>query len=164
MKVVLGRIGLDKIIANLLAQQAKMTNVISKIELKLANAGFEFLAGNAPMSDIDGNQKGTIQLDHDPDGYRISYMGEDVAYIEFGTGYKGGTSKYPDVVNLARAGWEYDIHNHGINGWYYYGKTDGLLRFSQGGIAPQMPVYKSYLQLKNVADSIIKEVMNEEFN
>jgi len=140
-----------------------MDTLLSKIELALANAGFEFLASNAPLNDIDGNKKGSIALDKEEDGYRISYSGEDVAYIEFGTGYKGKTNKYPDIANRLKIGWNYDINNHGAEGWYYYDKTDGVLKHSQGGIEPQMPVYKSYMQLKNVAYNIIKEVMSEEF-
>lgn len=161
MNVVLGKEGLLALKTYLETMDATLTNTISKIERKLAEEGFELLKGNAPTYDIDGNITGSISMEKTSDGYRVVYSGEDVAYIEFGTGYKGLTNSYPNVEALGQFDWEYDSNNHGSSGWFYYSKRDGSKQYSRGGMYPEMPVYKSYTQLRDRAKEIIEGVLND---
>lgn len=47
-------------------------------------------------------------------------------YVEFGTGIVGEASPHSGDTDIE---WEYDIHDHRENGWWYYTSTDGYGRF-----------------------------------
>lgn len=48
-------------------------------------------------------------------------------FNEFGTGLKGKENPHPDP---SIAGWKYDVHDYGAEGWYYY--KDGTWHWTQG--------------------------------
>ena len=163
MNVVLGREGVSLLIKYFKLKRDQLDNIVDEISKALSDRGYQLMLANAPLSDIDGNIGGTVGTEKQGKLYRITYSGQDVAYIEFGTGYVGEHKPYPDTENLAKAGWEYDIHGHGSNGWFYYSKRDGSLKHSKGGMYPEMPVFKSYTQLRDEALEIIKEVFNAKY-
>ena len=49
------------------------------------------------------------------------------AYVEFGTGVVGKASPHPDPQ-----GWQYDVNNHGDEGWVYYDDDSGKFRWTKG--------------------------------
>jgi len=52
-------------------------------------------------------------------------------FVEFGTGIVGqGT--YPTTT---ATGWQYDIHNHGYEGWVYKKEDDGSYHWTAGYVA-----------------------------
>lgn len=157
MNIVLGHEGIQALRNQLQAISDNLDNTVKKAEKALAEEGFQLLKTNAPTNDIDGNRTGAVLMEQSSDGYRISYQGTDVAYIEFGTGYKGASRPYPKNT----VGWQYDVNGHGASGWFYYSKTDGSLQYSKGGMYPEMPVYKSYTELQNRAKEIIKGVLDD---
>ena len=67
-------------------------------------------------------------------GIRTTDEGE--TYAEFGTGQVG--SQNPHVAEyLEKAGWKYDVNEHGEKGWLYY--KDGQLHWTKG-----MPAQKKF--------------------
>ena len=49
------------------------------------------------------------------------------AYVEFGTGVVGSQSPHPNPQ-----GWQYDVNNHGDEGWVYYDDYSGDFRWTKG--------------------------------
>lgn len=49
------------------------------------------------------------------------------AYVEFGTGVVGSKSPHPNPQ-----GWQYDVNNHGDEGWVYYDEDSGGFRRTRG--------------------------------
>ena len=49
------------------------------------------------------------------------------AYVEFGTGVVGKSSPHPNPQ-----GWQYDVNNHGDEGWVYYDDENGTFRWTKG--------------------------------
>jgi len=89
MEVVLGHKGIQELIKYLDDIERSMNSLIDDIEKALAKEGYQLLLANAPTRAIDGNQVGHVFKEAYKDGYRVVYSGQDVAYIEFGTGYIG---------------------------------------------------------------------------
>ncbi len=68
------------------------------------------------------------------------------AYVEFGTGIVG----YGDHPMAAETGWEYDIHHHGADGWYYYNENVGHWVNTPG--EPAKPfMYTAYTRVRDSA-------------
>ncbi len=162
MDVILGHEGIQALKMYFDNQLATLDKLVKDLELALAEKGLELLESNAPTFDIDGNIAGHAYTEATKSGYRVVYSGEDVAYIEFGTGIMGESNPYPDANALVEANWQYDVNGHGINGWFYKSKRDGSLKHSRG-MRPEKPVYDSYKQLEMVAKDIIKGVLNDFF-
>lgn len=73
------------------------------------------------------------------------------AFVEFGTGVKGSESSHPTLP------WGYDTNDHGQDGWYYYDKKQGRVRFTKG--MPSRPfMYNTVLELANEAANVAKGV------
>ena len=161
MEVTLGNQGIRELKKFFQRKLNTLDTLVENIELALAEKGFQLLQTNAPTHDIDGNRVGSASIEKYADGYRVVYSGEDVAYIEFGTGYKGANDKYPNPTVLTF--WQYDINGHGAKGWYYKSKQDGSIRHSQGGMYPEKPVYKAYTELEQIATSVIEGVLDDFF-
>lgn len=51
------------------------------------------------------------------------------AYVEFGTGIEGEHNSHPEP---GAVGWEYDVNNHGDEGWYYYNPNDSKVHWTRG--------------------------------
>jgi len=48
-------------------------------------------------------------------------------YVEFGTGVVGSQSPHPNPQ-----GWQYDVNQHGDEGWVYYDDGSGKFRWTKG--------------------------------
>jgi len=141
-----------------------MPNILDKAEQEIGKRGMENLANVAPLgSNIDGNYGGDIEFVAIPNGYAVTYNGEQVAYIEFGTGIEGESSPYPDSDILSKANWEYDVNNHGTKGWYYKDHRTGEVHKSYGMVG-NMPVYRASKLTEKQVPQIVRKVLNEEFN
>lgn len=162
MTVTLGNEGIKALRNYFIGVRGDLDSLVDDINKALANEGFELLESRAPKYAIDGNQMGDVSKEKIPNGYRITYSGEDVAYIEFGTGYIGDNNPYSDFETLSTVDWQYDINGHGVKGWYYKDKITGEVKHSQG-MTPEMPVYKSFTDLRERSTYIIKGVFNAKF-
>lgn len=161
MNIILGNEGIKQLQSYLRNIQVELPSIVKEAENRLGQRGRTYLLMYAPIGTvIDGNESGNVIVENSGKEVTVSYIGEDVAYIEFGTGYLTGiTNPYPDTLILNNAQWEYDVNNHGTEGWYYKRK-DGTTAFSLG-MKPVAPVLNSYLQTKKDVVGVLKEVLNE---
>lgn len=85
-------------------------------------------------------------------GIRLTVASDHVLYVEFGTGIVG--SEHPH-----KHGWEYDINNHGNDGWWY--SKNGSYYWTKG--QPARPfMYETWLWGTRSATQIIrKNIRNE---
>lgn len=76
---------------------------------------------------------------------------DHAAYVEYGTGVRGaeasGTS--PDKPS----DWDYDINNHGHDGWYYY--DHGWRRWTKG-MPPRPFMWQAAQELADKASELVK--------
>lgn len=112
---------------------------------------------------FDGNVGGSVSVETDIDGASVVFSGEQVAYIEFGTGIVGENSPYPDTEALIKAGWEYDVNNHGEKGWFYRDKTTGERVWSIG-MEGVRPVYWASKEAEKLIPETVRKVFDEKFS
>ena len=73
-------------------------------------------------------------------------------YVEFGTGVVGNQSPHPNPN-----GYQYDIHNHGEDGWVYYNDDIGEFRWTKG-FKSRPFMYNTARQLEKDCEKIAQEV------
>ena len=81
----------------------------------------------------------------------------DVSYalfVEYGTGIVGEVQPHPEPN-----GYQYDIHGHGIDGWYYFG-DDGQFHWT-AGMASRPFMYNTMRDLQAEAEKIGGKVIAE---
>ena len=74
------------------------------------------------------------------------------AYVEFGTGVVGKSSSHPNPQ-----GWQYDVNNHGDDGWVYYDDYSGKFRWTKG-FKSRPFMYNTARELEKECARIAKEV------
>lgn len=75
-------------------------------------------------------------------------------YVEFGTGARGKEGSHPLSGEL---GYDYDINNHGEEGWFYYNSETGKSGWTTG--MPSRPfMYETTKELELICFKIAKEV------
>lgn len=87
-------------------------------------------------------------------------VGESVLFQEFGTGLPA-LSGHPDPQGFVAGSWS-ESHKHKWNspsGWWYTG-SDGERHHTYGN-APQMFMYKSYIDMKEKSDELMKEMFKK---
>ena len=162
INVTLGTEGINELKQYVQSLQGKLDTVSKKAEERVAEYGRNQLENFAPTMSVDGNMPGNVFVDDDGTMHRVVYAGEDVAYIEFGTGYVGENNPYPDEITLNKAGWQYDVNEHGVKGWVYRRKDTGQYRHSRG-MKPEAPVLKAKNETRKAVKVIVREVLDEEF-
>lgn len=76
-------------------------------------------------------------------------------FREYGTGIVG--SQNPHVAEaLQKAGWKYDVNQHGEKGWYYP-KGDGTFGWTKG-----QPANKKFYEALQKAEQLFPEIGREE--
>lgn len=163
MNVVLGNEGINDLKKWLLYIKGQLPSIVREAENRLGERGKYYLLGFAPSGIVDGNYGGSVVVEDTGQLVRVGYVGQDVAYIEFGTGYIGQINPYPDVLVLNNAMWEYDINQHGEEGWYYKKKDGSGIGFSIG-MKPFAPVLNSYLSTEKDVVGVLQEVLNEKLS
>ena len=162
VNVTLGTEGINQLKQYVQSLQGKLDMASEKAEERIAEYGRTRLEHFAPAMSIDGNMPGNVFVDDDDTMHRVIYAGEDVAYIEFGTGYVGENNPYPDEIVLNEAGWDYDVNEHGPAGWIYRSKDTGQYRHSRG-MKPEAPVLKAKNETRKAVKAIVREVLDEQF-
>ena len=100
----------------------------------------------------DGNAVERVDVVKIDNGYKLVMEGEDVYFIEFGTG--DGVSAHYDVsVPVAYGSWSAE-HSQMLwkNGFWYYDKV----RYT--GTSAYMPMYYAERKMREEAPRIVKEV------
>lgn len=96
-------------------------------------------------------------------GFILSASGEQVVYLEFGTGIVGSANPHPrlDFANEVLDGpWEYDINNHGVAGWNYRDKNGQLQHTT--GLPSQHFMYDVWLWGRQSYSNKIRKHINRE--
>ena len=75
-------------------------------------------------------------------------------YVEFGTGVVGSQSPHPNPN-----GYQYDVNNHGDEGWVYYDDDSGNFRWTKG-FKSRPFMYNTARQLEKDCKKIAQEVFN----
>ena len=73
-------------------------------------------------------------------------------YVEFGTGVVGSQSPHPNPQ-----GYQYDVNNHGDEGWVYYDDDSGNFRWTKG-FKSRPFMYNTARQLEKDCKKIAQEV------
>lgn len=75
-------------------------------------------------------------------------------YVEYGTGIVGSYAPHPD-------GSDYDINNHGEDGWFYVAQhRDGKLHWTRGQVSHPF-MYETRKELEHRAQAAFNEVFNK---
>lgn len=74
------------------------------------------------------------------------------AYVEFGTGVVGSKSPHPNPQ-----GWQYDVNNHGDEGWVYYDEDSGGFRRTRG-FKSRPFMHNTARDLEKNCERIVREV------
>lgn len=133
---------------------------LKQIKTNIENTNIEDILDDAvkycvsmtPISDYEGNHLAfNTYWVKTPNGYRIVQEGENVAFVEFGTGVKGANNSHP---NTNKFGWVYGIGSHifetknGKTGWFFpINENKTSYKFTEGQKA-SMQMYKTALYLR----------------
>ena len=74
-------------------------------------------------------------------------------YVEYGTGIVGEMS--PNDNMEGEISWEYDVHDHGDSGWWYFASIDGVAKFHWTKGMPARPfMYRTLRWLQQNAPDV----------
>ena len=110
--------------------------------------GKKIILSNGTMADLSGLSSETLA--NYPNGFSIAKA------VEYGTGVVGATSEASGVA--AQDGWEYDVNQHGNQGWYY--KKNGNLYWTKG-FEGRLIFYKTAKEVKENAAKWINEYIKK---
>lgn len=161
-EVELGTKGIRSLKRELERINSKLDTIVAKGERRLGEYGVGELFEAVPHQEIDGNLPPSVSMTRAVDGVSVNMVGPDSAYFEFGTGLTG-KGKYPESAIPQRVGWEYDVNDHGTEGWQYTHKLTGKSTHSVG-MEPQHPVLTASIETGKMVQKIVGEVLDEEFN
>lgn len=116
---------IDKAIKEVERYRKHLVNLIPKFLDRCADRVIEIANQKIELFDFDnqiisGIQNGW-QKTKGNNTLLLENTNEKAVYIEFGVGQVGATSKHK---NASDAGYEYDINNHGQEGWGFYLDAD----------------------------------------
>ena len=160
IKVMMGTAGCDEIINQLNDLKDRLNKADSKIVSTLAKTGLETASASlAAMPDYDGNDIGSLLIEGSGNSVRLVHKGNQVSFLEFGTGLIGASSPYPKAIP-----WIYDIDNEhkvdvdGKRGWFYYSKLLDKIVFTQG-IVGGKNMYNASRKIRNKINSVVREAI-----
>lgn len=132
IKITLNSADIDRALNELQEYQKKVERLGERVVKRMTEAGAKQAQDYAMYLnayDSGALVSGIVPEFRDSKGY-IHSTAPHTAFVEMGTGIKGQMS--PNLNGTSPAGWQgYDIHGHGLSGWYYPGK-DGRKHWTQG--------------------------------
>lgn len=153
---------LDKMLSDVKAYQEKVEAAPEKVTARLAEIGANAINQNvSEITDLDGNAPGTVSVDVRGAEATISQSGDQVAYLEYGTGEQGAANEHPEYKV---AGWHYGSGKNirrmknGKLMWRYYDKLKGHWRITNG-IPAQKQVLRAALTMRDNIVPVAKEVL-----
>lgn len=150
---VYGVQGLEDMISyleDLKAQLNRSSNTIIDTAADMAQKSVEFTISSL---DLDENLQGRVVTLPIKDGKKVSHIGDQVAFLEFGTGMVGKQSPHPLSPEY---NWEYYIDSafkdevYGQEGWWFNGSF-------HTGIPAGRAVYNAGVEVRNRIPQIAKE-------
>lgn len=142
-----------KAIKELKAYQREIGPKLNEVCRRLAELGKEIAQG---LFDSAGEGNGGVIVTTEPceNGWKIVASGEDVYFIEFGTG-NDVSEHYNASVPLYSGSWsEAHAQKYWINGYWYYGGV----RYE--GTPAYMPMFNAEKTIRQNVKSVVKEVMS----
>jgi hypothetical protein len=157
--------GVKGMIANL-KQLAKELRDDVKVDIERDTCGViaGLVQANIPTDDreLDGNYLGadgaSVSVEPALEGHETVWRGEQIAFLEFGTGASGANVSYPRPDVMGRAGY----HPDPTKAWWVYSDAkygDVLSR----GLVPQAPMYAAAVlgrgAMKEQATRVLSEAV-----
>lgn len=132
-----------------------------EIAKRLAEIGMRVASINYAGGFIDGNDDVTVTIEPIKNGYKIVASGEDVFFLEFGTGVAAGngydTSVIDPPVDITPGSWskthKQQFSNKGY--WYYNGRKYEMT-------TPRMGMYHAAKEVERNLKRIAEEVLNSD--
>ena len=156
IKLKLNTESLNRALKELKAYQKKVEQAPQKLIEYLTKQGVEIAKMN--VQDMNAYDSGELYNSiHAESSVNVGYVIADAthaAFVCFGTGIEGANSPHP---NIAIAGWQYDVNEHGELGWWYIGR-DGRAHWTKG--MPSRPyMYNTAQQLRQMVIPAVREVL-----
>lgn len=156
IKVSLSEVNIDRAIQDLKAFQGKIEKAAETVTYRLTEQGVSLARQNAAYMDIYDSGELVNGIDSEYErknkGLVVS-SAKHSAFCEFGTGVVGAGSPHPNPID----GWQYDVNEHGEEGWWYY-NDEGERRWTKG--MPSRPyMYDTAVMLRNMVPDVIKEAL-----
>ena len=168
IRVMWGVDGCDEIIKQLNGLKSAVKSMEKELPEHLARVGqnsAEAKTASVGVMGLDGNQLGGFYILEHTDYVELVNQGEDVAFIEFGTGMMGKQSPHPQA---GEAGWEYYTPTRykrsigGRKGWFYKNKLTGELTFTQGMVGTKA-MYEARLEIFKAMFRDSKEILHSKW-
>lgn len=168
IRVMWGADGCDEIIKQLNSLKSAVKSMETELPEHLARVGqnsAEAKTASVGVMSLDGNQLGGFYILEHTDYVELVNQGEDVAFIEFGTGMMGQQSPHPLA---GEAGWEYYTPTRykrsvgGRKGWFYKNKLTGELTFTEGMVGTKA-MYEARLEIFKAMFRDSKEILHSKW-
>lgn len=168
IRVMWGADGCDEIIKQLNGLKSAVKSMETELPEHLARVGqnsAEAKTASVGVMGLDGNQLGGFYILEHTDYVELVNQGEDVAFIEFGTGMMGQQSPHPLA---GEAGWEYYTPTRykrsvgGRKGWFYKNKLTGELTFTEGMVGTKA-MYEARLEIFKAMFRDSKEILHSKW-
>lgn len=161
--ISLDRSEIKATIKTLKSMSSDIRNINTSLE-KILDEAVKYCQSLTPISDGEGNHlRYDTYWEKTPNGYRIVQEGENVLYVEFGTGVVGAENPH----QLASTNWVYGVGEHifttsdGRTGWFYPAdKEKRKYKFTQGQPA-NMQMYKTAIWLSERLNKEVKIYMEK---
>lgn len=151
---------LDKMLSDVKDYKAKLEAVPAKITERLAEIGAEAIQQNiSGITDPDGNAPGTVGMQAEGGSGKVFEQGDQIAYLEYGTGEQGAAASHPMAV---KAGWNYGSGKNirrmknGKMMWHYFDNLHGHWR-TTNGISAQKQVLRAAITMRDNIVPVAKE-------
>ncbi len=154
--------GIDEIIRELNSFRRKLNEAETKIVQGLADdAEASMRERLTSVTNPDGNVDASVGSVGSGNEAYVYLTGEQAAYLEFGTGVVGESSRH---TMAGQVGWEYNIGPHirtfknGKIGWIYFDRSKGHYRVTSG-IKPQYIVVGAASTARSMIARRIREAL-----
>ena len=128
---------------------------------RLAEIGLRVASINYAGGFMDGNDDVDVTIEPIEHGYKIVASGEDVYFVEFGTGVAAGNGYDTSVINppvdISPGSWS-ETHRQQFSKkgyWYYNGKKYEMT-------TPRMGMYHAAKEIEQNLKRIAEEVLNSD--
>lgn len=159
-KADLSTSSLDVLLKDLVEYQEKVVTLPERLTSELAQTAATSISENLTgITDLDGNAPGTIEIKQNGTSATVSNVGDQIAYLEYGTG------AYADPHPQAgQVGWTYGegerifTTKSGRRMWHYWDDMRGHWR-TTAGQQPNMQVFKAALKTRQEIVPTAKRLM-----
>ncbi len=147
---------INQLLEDLKAYRSKVKKAPEQIVHQLTEQGVSLAQQNAAYMDIyDSGElvNGIVSEYKSKTSGVVASTAEHSAFCEFGTGVVGAGQPHPEPA----PGWQYDVNEHGEEGWWYYDEN-GKKWWTKG--MPSRPyMYDTARMMRQQIVPVAKEVL-----